>query len=418
MTTPLPVPTGAGISGSDIAGSVSITTTGLAVDTGATPGPPPSGPLFTVIESATTRASATPSTDALSSGSSKSISLGTVIGSCVGAFIAVSALIVFGFWFYRRYSESLRRKGQARGPRAHDRNLKNRRWSKLEEGKDNVNQTKEVGQVVPMEKLTMFKRGVSVRTAYTHKSVDEHPLTYPNSFAPFDANLVRNLSADSTDVPQPQSPRGANPSKSQTPSNLSQSNSLGGPLSSSVNMAIPTPEATVLQSHKWESAEVVHYEDQSAEIVEPSIQDKDVRGMHNANPFFGSQEHLDYRQSRSDPTSNVKSPKAKGKERMRDSMASSDPFQDEEFVTQLPNPIFAHHQATDSSASTQSKERALQNLMGALELSEDEVRERLRVASMQPSVVSQTSPDSTVIDEEDFKEDFRLPPLGGNLGKF
>jgi hypothetical protein len=147
-------------------------------------------------------------------------------------------------------------------------------------------------------------------------------------------------------------------------------------------MAIPTPEATVLQSHKWESAEVVQYDGPTTEVVEqPFQEEKEVRrSMHN--PFFGSQEYI---RTRSDSHAEDKSPNAKGKERLHDSLTSSllsaDPF---EAYAHLPLPTLTH-QATDSSASIESRNRALQTLMGALELSEDEVRERLRVASMQPS---------------------------------
>jgi len=215
-------------------------------------------------------------------------------------------------------------------------------------------------------------------------------LTYPQSFAPFDTNLVRTLSADIDPKSQPS--QVANAVKGPTPSNISpSSNSLVEPLSSSLNMAIPTPEATFLQSHKWESAEVVQYEGPSAEVVEPSTQDR--RSMHN--PFFGSQEYI---RTKSDSHADEKSPNAKGKERMHDSMTSSmlssDPF--EALVAQLPKPALTHHQVTDSSASAESKTRALQTLMGALELSEDDIRERLRVASMQPSEISSPIPEEFV----------------------
>ncbi|KAF8807009.1 hypothetical protein BYT27DRAFT_7167332 [Phlegmacium glaucopus] len=409
---PIIEPTGAGISSVSTATATTTATTGLVFDPSQT-GSFPTAPLLAFPQSTTpttSQTSATQSADAASAPSSKSISLGAVIGSCVGAFIVVSILIILGIWFYRRYSASLKKQAKARGRVANDRNLetdKQRRrsrlepWNKLEEGKDkweDTHQTKEVNQVVPMEKLTMFKRGASVRTAYTQKSVDETPLTYPQSFAPFDANLVRKLSADDAAVPHP---RPSLNTKGQT-SNLSPSNTLGEPLSPSLNMAIPTPEATVLQPHKWESAEVVHYaEGQSAEAVEPSSQDKDVRSTQN--PFFGSQDHV----SRSN------TPNAKGKERMHDSMMSSDPF--EALDTPLSKPVFVH-QATDSSTSSRGKDRALQALIAALDLPEDEVRERLRVASMQPSVIS---PRSLLPgDEEDFVRNFRLPPPGGNVGKF
>ena len=340
---PIGLPSDTGISGIVVASSAAVTATGLATDSKAAAGPTPTAAVFTVVATAPP----SPSSTQVVAAASQSISMSTVIGSCVGAFIFVSALIIFGIWFYRRYSESLKKQALARSRHLQGDKNRRRQWNKLEDDEDKwegMNQTKEVDQVVPMEKLTMFKRAASVRTAYTQKSVDDHTLAYPQSSAPFDTNLVQTLSA------------------------------------------IPTPEATSLQSHKWETAEVVQYEGPSAEVVEPSAQDKEARrSMHN--PFFGSQEYI---RSRSDSHADEKSPNAKGKERMHDSMTSSmlssDPF--EALASQLPRPVLTHHQATDSSASAESKTRALQTLMGALELSEDEIRERLRVASMQPSEFS------------------------------
>ena len=378
---PIALPSASDISGVAVATNTAVTATGLSIDSGVAAGPTPNAPILTIIQTVSS-SSATQShaADAVSSG--KSIPVSTVVGSCIGAFVFVSALIICGIWFYRRYAESLKRQALSRGSLKHrlQPDPQRRPWNKLEDEEDKwEGQTKEVDQVVPMEKLTMFKRAASVRTAYTHKSLDDHPLTYPQSFAPFDTNLVRTLSAD---IPQSQS-EVVNPTKAHPSTFSSSSNSLGEPLSSSLNMAIPTPEATVLQSHKWESAEVVQYEGQSAEIVEPSTQPK--RSMHN--PFFGSQEN---NRARPDSPSDEKPVNAKGKGRMdsiSSSLLSSDPF--EVLAAQLPRPI---HQATDSSASNQSKTRALQALMGALELSEDEVRDRLRVASMQPSEVSRYIP--------------------------
>lgn len=416
---PITLPTGVGISGVAIATNTALpTTSGLAVD------PEPSSlaqtaPAFTIIQStAANPQTAATSPTAVSSGPPPSIPLRTVIGSCVGAFVGISAIVILFIWFYRRYSQSLREQAKTR-LRAHDRNLqtdkerrrsRRRSWNKLEDGGDrweDMHKTREVDQVVPMEKLTMFKRGASIRTAYTQRSVDA-PLTYPQSFAPFDTNLVRTLSADNIAVSLPQSSQ--DPIKSQILSDLPPSSiSLGGPLSPMTisNMAIPTPEATVLDPHRWESAEVIHYaEGQTVEIVLPSDRQKDAKSSQN--PFFGSQ---DYSRSRSDPASNGKPLNTKGEERLLDSMVSSGPSE-EQIPTSVP--ILVHHQTTDSSSSTQSKDRAMQALMVALELSEDEVRERLRVASMQPSVISQLSQYSN-LDEEEFLNTIHLPPYSGNL---
>ena len=47
-----------------------------------------------------------------------------------------------------------------------------------------------------------------------------------------------------------------------------------------------------------------------------------------------------------------------------------------------------HHHANLSSSSTSSNERAIQSLIAALDVTPEEVQERLRVASMQGSIVS------------------------------
>ena len=55
----------------------------------------------------------------------------------------------------------------------------------------------------------------------------------------------------------------------------------------------------------------------------------------------------------------------------------------------------------------EEKERALKSLVAALELSDDEVRDRLRIASLQPSMVSTTS---STAESEDMTSEFPLPP--------
>jgi hypothetical protein len=50
--------------------------------------------------------SGVPTTVAASS-TTKPIALSAVIGACVGAFIVVTAIIIFSFWVYKRYSKSL-----------------------------------------------------------------------------------------------------------------------------------------------------------------------------------------------------------------------------------------------------------------------------------------------------------------------
>ncbi|KAF8149870.1 hypothetical protein B0H34DRAFT_678821 [Crassisporium funariophilum] len=412
--------------------TAAATATNLAFD-GAASGSnsqsaPPFGVTFdptnpTSSSTALPQSTSPPSGPVAASQTTHPISMSTVIGTCVGAFIGASALILLGLWFYRRYLQSLKQRANSRGPLV-SRNLRGdeqrRRsrlepWGKLEDGDDkweDMYQTKEVDQVAPMEKLTMFKKTPSVRTAYTHKSMHEDPaaFAFPQSFAQFDPNLAQTLTGNQTSMPEPRPFLGRVEVNSTVSwDSVGQDSYLsvranrvtGGAMSPTLNMAIPTPEATVFEPHRWESAEVVHYgEGHSAEVVDP-FQGGERKSV--SNPFFNAQDYT----ARSRSNSVTKSPSSKGKERM------IDPFDD--MNAQMPKPHFVQHTTTDSTSSIESKEKAMQSLIAALDLSESEVRERLRVASMQPSVISQTSQYSL---EEDVTRAFPLPPtLGGGSSR-
>ncbi|KAH9481450.1 hypothetical protein JR316_0005976 [Psilocybe cubensis] len=439
----------------DTAAATSVTNLAFNPTASSNPGataPPlnPANPFSTpVVTSSVTQISAASSTsepvptaaDASSGDSSPSslsasakptIAMGTVIGSCVGAFVGASLLILIALWYYKRYSKSLKARVNARGPLSHSRNLnagEQRRsrlepWNKLEDSDDKwedmyqTKEMKETEQVAPMEKLTMFKKTPSVRTAYTHKSTNIASFDFPQTYSDIGATQAQ---ATPMPVPRPFLDRiDVNPEmtsswETQTGngSYLSvHSQADGGRMSPTTAMAIPTPHPVASEAHKWESAEVVHYTD--AAPIADAASDPEAnnrRSIHN--PFFNAQD-TDF-QPRSRSNSVVKSAKSKGKEKMRYSNVSTvsaahsvNPFED--INTELPpRPTFVQHAATASSSSTESKERALQSLIAALDVSEDEVRDRLRIASMQPSVISQTS--TAGYDEEaDVTKEFPLPP--------
>jgi hypothetical protein len=376
---------------------------------------------------------------AVAAAATKPIALSTVIATCVGAFIGASALIIVGLLLYRRYSRSLKSRANARGPLVHTRNLhgdeQRRRsrlepWNKLDDGDDKwedmyqTSERKDGDHVAPMEKLTMFKKTPSVRTAYTHKSTDVSAFDFPQSYAEFDPKLAQTLSFGKTQMPEPRPFLG----RVDTPpvnsvsswdtetvgngSYLSTRELVGGAMSPSLHMAIPTPPATISQAHKWESAEVVHYSDaHSVEPIDPFASQNGMDSRQSThNPFFNAQDYEPHTRSRSNSV--TKSPKAKGKERMRYSTASSaaDPFDD--INQHMPRPTFIRHAAAESSSSIESKERALHSLIAALDVSEQDARDRLRIASMQPSIISQTYSIGGY--EEDVTREFPLPRTGGS----
>ena len=466
--SPLVLPTASGISSVVTASSVSITdstlvydhdfgTTATSIDVPSTTTPAPSS---TGISDSSAEG-AEPTTVAASS-STKPIAMSTVIATCVGSFIVVTAVIFFSICVYRRYSRSLNKFAKPRG-HLHRRNVQSSQeqrrshvgiWNRLEDDNDDKWEksyhTREAkdsapADVTPMEKLTMFKKSPSVRTAYTHKSTDPSNFSFPSTYAEFDPSLAASLKT-------------TKPILKHTDSGLvswSEANStthLASSVSLSHNMAIPTPSPTLsqTQAHKWEAAEVVHYsEGQSAEVVNPFEEDEREGGKTIHNPFFSAKDYAPPRSRRSNSTSTARSNSRsrsranstatqatvrtlKGKERARNSNATItpstvNPFDDINSTADLPPPLFITHGASSSTSSMdqEDKERALKSLVAALELSEDEVRDRLRIASLQASIISATS---SITVSEDVTNEFPLPPStpttafttlsgGSNLGR-
>lgn len=489
---PPPPPSAVGI---DASAAVTIDpdaapTSTLLFDPSATGGGFPSGlplvsghtPVVTLSNSLTPTSSADPSETSapleVSSNSSKTIALSTVIGSCVGAFIGAIALICLGLWFYRRYQRSLKSHYRSKSRAPHNtrgdfqRRLSNReQWGKLEdsnpedkwEGQAKRADTEE--SVAPMEKLTMFKKTPSTRTAYTHTTEEPTHFEIPHPFAHPYSNYNNTSQVDHDDnraTPSMPKPHVDGEAKTTLPwddtaqgsflSVRTQSERLSGAMSPSLNMAIPTPPATSSYLHHWESAEIINFDGQSAEIVDPFADNKKPAEQNNDNPFFGAYEHAPKRRSRAGSSaSRIRSTtsvdltyipvprldKGKGK--------AADPFHDDHehvpipraaaavpitptIVTSIarspsskvtpisaglppPQPAFATHISNMSASSVASSEHALASLLAALDgdTTQEEVQARLRIASMQPSISSAVSQDSDG-DDDVMTHAFPLPP--------
>lgn len=341
---------------------------------------------------------------------SKSISLSTVIGSCVGAFVGASIFILIALWWYRRYNSNL--KTRARILKENKRSLPNNpsshRGKSDEEDKwESQYQTKEADNINSMEKLTMFKKSTpSVKTTYTHHDPPS-PDAYPQSFTQFREELVYS-DTDANGRPFLGRVDAGPPiswASENAPSDSFLTLNSGGRLSSgamspSINMAIPTPAAT--SAPRGEAAEVVSVvEAQSVVIINPF--ESEVESKKNpTNPFFSAQDYgPTHTRSRSSSLAHSikRIDKGKGK--------AIDPFDDEDNV--VPSlPQLQDHAGSDSSVSV-SNDRAIQSLIAALDIPEAEIQERLRVASMQLSVVSATSV-YTEGDVEEVARRFPLPP--------
>lgn len=146
-----------------------------------------------------------------------------------------------------------------------------------------------------------------------------------------------------------------------------------GTMSPTLSPAKTTPIATASPFHRWESAEVI-VPDQSDQYTENPFADtpQDSRKKPSShNPFFGAQQRR---------------PSVGRKSFDRDTTVGES--------TVEPVPSISHSQqdsvATVDTSAT-GADRAMRSLIAALELPQEEVERRLRIASMQPSEISNYS---------------------------
>lgn len=433
------LPSGAGISGGiTVNPGTAGGNTALAFDTNA----PDSGsqtaiplansiiPTITVDSSTPTPAtptvtpSITPtdSSDASSTGTSSSnvIPIGTVVGACIGALAGAIIIVLLGLYCYKR-SAPKRAARHPRSPMSAGNNARGemarRRsraegWDKLGDDEDKWEknyQTKELSPspaTEPMEKLDMFKKSTpSIRTAYTHQS-EEPPMFQlgPHPFAKAQPPVQEK--EPQTVVRQFLGRVDTGPAISwdgETVGNgsfLSLKSHLSGTISPTHDKAIPVPSVTSSQPHRWESAEVVDFDDPTAEEDKNPFAPKErglERGRSAHNPFFGSSKDRDFSHSRSLSRSS-KTDKGKGRERY-----TNNPFDDSYVSVALPEPAHTH----PDSGVLPSNDQAMQSLIAALDLTPEEHQERLRITSMQASVISGAS---MYTEEEDMTQSFPLPP--------
>lgn len=172
-----------------------------------------------------------------------------------------------------------------------------------------------------------------------------------------------------------------------------------GKMSPTFNIAKITPAATASQLHRWESAEVIDPDAHAQEVeihhdpfsekstpttYSPSETTGDRKSFHN--PFFNAH-----------PGIHSRRPSATKKQSTMS--ISSDPFTKDEVMV-MPAPKFVSHTPNESSSSGGSlgNEKSLQSLIAALELPQEVIEERLRIASMHPSEASRYS---TLMDSPD-----------------
>lgn len=426
-------PTGNGVDGAttiDTAAALDAAT--LAIDSNAAPGLTTSAPpLVTsgVPVITTSKAAPTPEESqgpdlstqgAVTSAGKNSIPMSTVVGACLGALAGCIIIILVGLFVYRRTAPKRRArqpKSMVAAYRNNQGDVARRRsrlenWDKLGEGDDKWEPkfatpqvTPTTAEIGPMEKLTMFK-SPSIRTAYTRRS-EEHPTfdLSPHPFAAYHPGLAQDMATGKGDSPnEPVATTRQFLGRVDVGPTISWDSQGTFFSASSVPASglASTPHVTSSEPHVWQSAEVVEFEDvDDAHSNNPFNHDLErAQGTNNNNPFFSAQASSPISKPRSPAVPEIIPPTTtvdKGK--ARDLTGSSaDPFGDENRLAAPPADA-----ASMSGASATSNDHALQSLLAALDLPEEE---RLRVTSMQPSLLSNAS----AYTEEDVTKAFPLPP--------
>ncbi|KAF7327902.1 hypothetical protein MKEN_00370100 [Mycena kentingensis (nom. inval.)] len=411
------------------------------------------------------------------SGKTDEISLGTVIGACLGALAGAVILILLGLLLYKRGTRPRpRRPSNARGMVD-----KERAWAKMDDDEDKWDgkdggkyQQKGVVSVGPtMEKLTMFKTATpSIRTV-SQSGDDTAPAVEPFShpFAQYHPNLAKQLATQPDEPPRrpflarvdPIPPMSWDGDTVARDSFLS----FGSNHAMSPGVAIPTPQLTSSEPHHWESAVVMEFDQSEAPRGRSPANDDDNSVPHRKsgnNPFFGASPRMSVHSTRSSrsvsrsrtpsisgasraasiaipdpetmpmppPSAYTREEKGKYRAATPPSPASSrapstilahgsaaddnNPFShpaDRESAFVLPPPSIVHtpHHSQGAQGGSEAQERALASLLAALgpAANAEAVQDRLRVASMNPSIVSAES-QYTETDADTLHQSWPVPP--------
>ncbi|KAI0833293.1 hypothetical protein BC628DRAFT_1414116 [Trametes gibbosa] len=372
------------------------------------------------------------------------LSLGVVIAICVGAFIGVVLIICLVYAWFRRKTDKLsataRRnaEGHADQQRTQTRNFNRLGDSEKHAGGNPppaAPETQERHHDVDEKDFSMFKKSPSVRTAYTTKTNTEEDqvMDLPQlDFTKYHPSLAQELSLETPEKPFAGRQNSGVSWDGETlgdDSFLSMHNSVrveSGTMSPTMVMAKMTPPATASVIHKWESAEVLNADEDTAPALQsrnPFTEMAEERRARN-NPFFNAQDmHRSSRAIRSRSNSRT-SRTSRAQSLVRsDSRAvhPTNPFLDlqeavpvssiEAYTPDMlsPNSALPQKPSVPSGASAQAfgNPHAMESLIAALDLSKEEVEERLRVVSMQGSVFSAYSNDESDIATV---REFPLPP--------
>ncbi|KAI0649351.1 hypothetical protein C8Q79DRAFT_999144 [Trametes meyenii] len=403
--------------------------------TGQVSAPPLADQAITITSSSTDAPTQSPSpspaSNVTTSAAKGQLPLGTVIGISVGAFIGVVLVICLLYAWFRRSTDKLsttaRRNAEGRAAQQRARGEDFNRLSGSEKGRDDApppSSSARDHQDSDEKNFSMFKKSPSVRTAYTTKTDDDQLMDLPPlDFTKYHPSLAQELALE-----HPEKPFAGrqNSGVSWDGETLGDDSFLSmhsvrvdsGTMSPTMVMAKMTPPATTNAIHKWESAEVLNADEDVPVSRNPFAEMAEERRSRN-NPFFNAQDmHRSSRAIRSRSNSRT-SRTSRATSLVR---TNTNPFLDIQEAVPVadieltspdalsPNYGLPQKPSVPSGASAQAfgNERAMASLIAALDLSKDEVEQRLRIVSMQGSVMSSYSEN----DESDIAtvREFPLPP--------
>ncbi|KAH8099946.1 hypothetical protein BXZ70DRAFT_1024635 [Cristinia sonorae] len=391
----------------------------------------------------TTSDTAEPGAEAASATKSQ-IPIGTVVAACVGAFIGAVIIVSAFLWWMKRSSPSRSRSANARSKQEQRRD-RGRSWNKLGEDEDRWDgggvargghakvEMTETQRAADEKNFGMFKKTNSMRTTRTARALEEHGIDLP----PFEFSQYHPTLAEELSLEHPEKPFAArqNSVGSWDRDTVGDDSFLSlrsvrvdsGTMSPTLAKVTPMATANGLTIHKWESAEVIHMEADTSSSSNPFADVDEERSTGGSNPFFGARDIPRGRRSRSNSrgsrhsrNTSRASRASRPASRVRPD-SETNPFGDAGFPAGIP-PFKPQHIPSDSVTSTGSNpyatEQAMKNLIAALNLSPEEVQERLRVASMQPSIgsrYSSISGMSATVDDDDAATVTGYPPPHNRL---
>ncbi|KAI0806349.1 hypothetical protein BC629DRAFT_1161280 [Irpex lacteus] len=422
-----------------------VTTGNLILSTGAATQQIPTEAIPTLAAgfTLTTSDTAAPTSDAEPTASqaatqaihgSSSLSTGAVVAACVGAFVGLAILICIFIWWTRHSSTSKRNndRGIPRSPMSENRNARGEMeqqktrsglWNKLDDGgHGHGGRIEEMPEDDDEKNFSMFKkRTMSMRTTRTAKALEEHGFDMP-SMTKYHPDLAQQLAQPERPFAQRQESGVSWDGETVGDDSFLSLRSVrieSGTMSPT-GVAKMTPPA-IAHIHKWESAEVLTLEETSTAVsgsdAAPENPFTDVsveRRKSGSNPFFsaGDVYRSTSRRSRSSSRGHSrnasKSRRSPSRSRIMSQGSEIDPFADlpgsPETARELPPFTRSFHTHTDSSLSSGSNavssEHAMKSLIAALDLTQEEVEERLRVVSMQPTIDSRYSSILSGMDDD------------------